>query len=71
MNVSVPPGGRIPITLIPGDGIGPECVEAAQRIVEAAGASIEWEECAAGAEVFKSGIASGVPWTRSRARGWR
>ena len=61
MNVSVPSGGRIPITLIPGDGIGPECVEAAQRIVEAAGASIEWEECAAGAEVFKSGIASGVP----------
>ena len=30
----------IPITLIPGDGIGPECVEAAQRILEAAGAPI-------------------------------
>ena len=29
---------RIPVTLIPGDGIGPECVEAACRIIEAAGA---------------------------------
>ena len=49
------------ITLIPGDGIGPECVTATQRIIEAAGAHIEWETCDAGAEVFKKGIASGVP----------
>ena len=51
----------IPITLIPGDGIGPECVDAAQRILEAAGAPIEWETCEAGAEVFKKGLPSGVP----------
>ena len=37
------PNDTIPITLIPGDGIGPECVTAAQRIVEATGAPIEWE----------------------------
>ncbi len=49
------------VTVIPGDGIGPECVKATQHILEAAGAAIEWEECQAGAEVFKKGIASGVP----------
>ena len=51
----------IPVTLIPGDGIGPECVTAARRILEAAGAPIAWEECEAGAEVFKKGLPSGVP----------
>jgi isocitrate dehydrogenase len=51
----------IPVTLIPGDGIGPEVVHAARRIVEAAGAPITWEERAAGAEVFRSGLPSGVP----------
>src|ERR671924_2273626 len=49
------------VTLIPGDGIGPECVRAAQRIVEATGANVEWEERLAGAEVFKQGLPSGVP----------
>jgi isocitrate dehydrogenase len=52
---------RIPVTLIPGDGIGPECVESARRIVEAAGAPIGWEPAEAGAAVFTKGIASGVP----------
>jgi isocitrate dehydrogenase len=52
---------RIPVTLIPGDGIGPECVESAQRIVEATGAPIDWEPAEAGAAVFTKGIASGVP----------
>ncbi len=49
------------ITVIPGDGIGPEVVTSAQRIVEASGAAIKWEECEAGAEVFKKGLPSGVP----------
>jgi isocitrate dehydrogenase len=52
---------RIPVTLIPGDGIGPECVESARRIVEATGAPIDWEPAEAGAAVFTKGIASGVP----------
>ena len=51
----------ITVTLIPGDGIGPECVVAAQRILEAVGAPIEWETHEAGAEVFKKGLPSGVP----------
>jgi isocitrate dehydrogenase len=49
------------VTLIPGDGIGPEVVDAARRLVDASGAGIEWEERQAGAEVFKQGLPTGVP----------
>ncbi len=49
------------VTVIPGDGVGPECVTAARRLIEATGAPIEWEQREAGASVFKQGIASGVP----------
>ena len=40
------------ITLIPGDGIGPEVAAATVRAVEAAGAAIEWETTNAGARAF-------------------
>jgi isocitrate dehydrogenase (NAD+) len=36
------------VTLIPGDGIGPEVTEAVVRIVKASGVSIEWEHQLAG-----------------------
>ena len=36
------------VTLIRGDGIGPEVVEATVRVLEAAGADIEFEEQIAG-----------------------
>ena len=39
------------VTVIPGDGIGPEVTRAAMRVVEAAGVSIEWEIVQAGAEM--------------------
>ena len=39
------------ITLIPGDGIGPEVAEATQRVLEAAGVKIDWEVHNAGAAV--------------------
>src|SRR2546423_4910012 len=39
----------IPVTLIPGDGIGPEVVSAAVEVIEAAGARLEWQRAAAGA----------------------
>ena len=38
----------IPVTLIPGDGIGPEIVGATVKIVEASGAKIEWDRQLAG-----------------------
>ena len=39
------------ITLIPGDGIGPEVAEATKRVVAAAGVRVEWETHDAGAAV--------------------
>jgi isocitrate dehydrogenase (NAD+) len=41
------------VTLIPGDGIGPEVSAAAMKILEAAGVEIEWETFQAGADAFK------------------
>lgn len=38
------------ITLIPGDGIGPEIVAAAVRVIEATGVEIEWETQILGAQ---------------------
>jgi isocitrate dehydrogenase len=49
------------VTALPGDGIGPEVMAATIRILDAAGAPIEWEFAEAGAEVFKKGLATGVP----------
>jgi isocitrate dehydrogenase len=49
------------VTALPGDGIGPEVMAATMKILEAAGAPIEWEMAAAGAEVFKTGLMTGVP----------
>ena len=49
------------ITLIPGDGIGPEVMKATQQVLAAAGAQVEWEEALAGAETFQKGIAAGAP----------
>jgi len=41
------------ITLIPGDGVGPEITEATQKVLEATGIEIEWEVQEAGEEVYK------------------
>ena len=40
------------ITLIPGDGIGPEVVEAARRGVEATGVAVKWDRQEMGAGMF-------------------
>jgi isocitrate dehydrogenase (NAD+) len=42
------------VTLIPGDGIGPEVAAAARRVIGASGVSIEWEEVAARADANSS-----------------
>lgn len=41
------------VTLIPGEGIGPEVTEAGRMVVEATGAAIEWEIVDVGAEAEK------------------
>jgi isocitrate dehydrogenase (NAD+) len=42
------------ITLIPGDGIGPEVADATKRVIEAAGVAVEWELHNAGAAVAET-----------------
>jgi isocitrate dehydrogenase (NAD+) len=42
------------VTLIEGDGIGPEVVVAARRVLEAAGADIQWEPVAVGVTAKES-----------------
>ena len=49
------------ITILSGDGIGPEVVDAALAIVEATGAAVEFERCEAGARAFQRGVATGIP----------
>ncbi|MDP2707153.1 MAG: isocitrate/isopropylmalate family dehydrogenase, partial [Burkholderiales bacterium] len=46
------------ITLIPGDGIGPEVTRSARDIVTAAGANVTWETVGAG---LRTGEECGTP----------
>jgi isocitrate dehydrogenase (NAD+) len=46
------------VTLIPGDGIGPEVTEAVIRVVAAAGVEVEWDRHDAGVEALRT---SGSP----------
>ena len=41
------------VTLIPGDGIGPEISEATKRVIEATGVAIKWDIQEAGIDVFE------------------
>ena len=41
------------VTLIPGDGTGPELVEATRRVLEATGVEFEWDEQPAGEDVYR------------------
>ncbi len=75
------------VTLITGDGIGPEIAEAARRCVDAAGAGINWEIAEAGTEVMarqgtplpeatvesikKNGVALKAPVTTPVGTGYR
>ncbi|MEM9594110.1 MAG: isocitrate dehydrogenase (NAD(+)) [Acidobacteriota bacterium] len=43
------------ITLLPGDGIGPEVTAATVRVLEAAGAQFEWDNHVVGAEAVQGG----------------
>jgi isocitrate dehydrogenase (NAD+) len=41
------------VSLIPGDGIGPEVAEATRRVLDATGISFEWEHCDAGLDALE------------------
>jgi isocitrate dehydrogenase (NAD+) len=45
--------GKHTVVLIPGDGIGPEVVEGAQKVIEATGVEIEWKTFEAGAKALE------------------
>src|ERR1700694_4588429 len=49
------------ITVLPGDGIGPEVVDAALAIVQATSVPVEFERCEAGARAFQKGVVTGIP----------
>ncbi len=75
------------VTLITGDGIGPEIAEAARRCIDATGAQINWEVAEAGVEVMtrlgtplpdetvesikKNGVALKAPITTPVGKGYR
>jgi isocitrate dehydrogenase (NAD+) len=46
---------KIPATLIPGDGIGPEIMDAVTRVLDALGAPFEWDVQQGGMAGIKSG----------------
>ncbi len=43
-----------PVTLMPGDGVGPEIAEATRKVIDATGVKIDWEVQHAGEEVYES-----------------
>jgi isocitrate dehydrogenase (NAD+) len=47
------PGNAPSVTLIPGDGVGPEVISAAVTVLEAAGVQINWDPQEAGATAVK------------------
>ncbi|MCE9508385.1 MAG: NADP-dependent isocitrate dehydrogenase [Alphaproteobacteria bacterium] len=51
---------KIPITVAHGDGIGPEIMEAALKIMEAAGAALAPETIEIGEKVYQRGISAGI-----------
>jgi len=75
------------VTLITGDGVGPEVAEAARRCIDATGAGINWEIAEAGVEVMerlgtplpettvesirKNGVALKAPVTTPVGKGYR
>ena len=55
MHVRLPPmPARIPATLIPGDGIGPEIMDATLAALDALGAPFQWDRQVAGLEGVKA-----------------
>jgi len=49
------------ITLIPGDGIGPEVARATRRVVEATGVRVAWDEQPAGISALEQGHMDALP----------
>jgi isocitrate dehydrogenase len=48
------------VACAPGDGIGPEIMAATRRVLQAAGAALEWRELALGRALYEQGHTSGI-----------
>ncbi|MDA0874096.1 MAG: NADP-dependent isocitrate dehydrogenase [Bacteroidetes bacterium] len=53
--------GTIPVTVAYGDGIGPEIMESVIRILQAAGAPLDYQVVEIGEKAYLSGHTSGIP----------
>ena len=53
------------VTLIPGDGTGPELTEATRRVLEATGVEFDWDVRQAGVDVMEDGRQRRCPRRRS------
>lgn len=49
------------VTLIPGDGIGPEVIDAGRRVLEASGAGLDWDVQLLGQPALDAGASDAVP----------
>ena len=59
---------RHKVTLIPGEGIGPEVASATRRVLEAVGVQIDWQEMEAWEKITVPALTSAI----ERATGkWR
>ncbi len=58
--MSTDPTGPVPITVAYGDGIGPEIMEAALRVVTAGGAALDVETIQIGETVYAQGNTAGI-----------
>ncbi len=52
---------RRSVVLMAGDGIGPEIVDAARRVLSAACPAIDWIEAEGGSKIMQQGSATGLP----------
>ena len=55
-----PRNTRTRVTIARGDGIGPEIMQSTLRILEAAGAPLDYDEIRVGEELFRSGQSAGI-----------
>lgn len=51
---------RAAVAVAQGDGIGPEIMSATLRILDAAGARIDWQPIEVGEQVYRKGVSSGI-----------
>jgi len=61
MDLVTPPQlTRTAVAVAQGDGIGPEIMSATLRILDAAGARIDWQPIEVGEQVYRKGVSSGI-----------